>query len=116
MKQIKETFSEGESPTLSKFFVIIAAHFENADCLVTKRSIEDLIRAKEVCSKYDNLRSVLSGSRYLSSLSPKLLTKKMMKILKNSLSYFDITDLNSSFPRNQCIGTDFFHMNISSLS
>ena len=40
--------------------------------------------------------------------------------LKNSSTYFDVSDLNSSFPnssfpKNQFNGTNFFHMNISSL-
>ena len=35
--------------------------------------------------------------------------------LENSSTYFDVSDLNSSFPENQFNGTTFFHMNISSL-
>ena len=35
--------------------------------------------------------------------------------LENSSTYFDISVLNSSFPKNQFNGTNFFYMNISSL-
>ena len=36
--------------------------------------------------------------------------------LENPSSYFDIDDLNSNFPINEFDGTNFLHMNISSLS
>ena len=35
--------------------------------------------------------------------------------LERSSMYFDVNDLNSSFPKNQFNGTIFFHMNILSL-
>ena len=34
---------------------------------------------------------------------------------ESSSTYFDVSDLNSSFPKSQFNGTNFFHMNISSL-
>ena len=35
--------------------------------------------------------------------------------LENSSTYFDINNLNSSFPKSQFNATNVFHMNISSL-
>ena len=35
--------------------------------------------------------------------------------LEHSSTYFDISDLNSSFPKNQFSRTNFLHMNISFL-
>ena len=35
--------------------------------------------------------------------------------LENSSTYFDISNLNSSFPKNKFNRTNFFHMNESSL-
>ena len=32
-----------------------------------------------------------------------------------NISYFDISDFNTSFPKSQINGTNFFHMNRSSL-
>ena len=54
-------------------------------------------------------------SRNENALLNKLSDAIIDENIDNSLSYFDESDFNKDFPKNLFDGTNFFHMNISSL-